>query len=86
MSDDESWLMSTRIQRGEAPPSPSRIDKCKVCGHSVWRAHSSPQDLPVMCMECFAERRRNHPEEEFNVMPPTQAQMDSLEAWLKKKN
>lgn len=83
---DQAFLICIRVKRGEAPPAPSCEDKCGICGEPVWRAFSSPRDLPIFCLECFIEAWRNNPAQEVKVMPPTPAQLDNLEALLKKKN
>lgn len=86
MKDTDTVLLSIRIEKGKAPPAPSREDECSKCGHPAWRANTSKQELPIICMECFAEYLRDNPDEEISIIEPTQAQIDDIRAILEKKN
>jgi hypothetical protein len=46
------YLICSRINHPGRIHVLSFKDHCKLCGHQVWRAYSSPDYLDAMCIEC----------------------------------
>jgi recombinational DNA repair protein (RecF pathway) len=76
------WVVCKRAVPGEEPYVPSQKDICAKCGSPVWRAHSSPQHIQVVCIECCFSTIE--PGETVQVMPPNEAQLAEIEAWKKR--
>lgn len=84
MEEEEAYIVCYPIAQLPTPALESYKAKCSECAQEVWRAKSSPHNLPILCVDCFIKKYERGGE--IEVMHPTLQQLIDIHKYRKHNN
>lgn len=74
--EEEKVIVCATLVELPAPPVMASVKHCADCNARVWLSDSSPQDMTIICPDCFEVRCKKEPN--VRIIMPTETQLADI--------